>query len=211
MQRFFLILMLLMPMQMASSQEPANDASADLVQKALAAEAAGDYKTTYATWTLLSEQGDHKATVSAGLMHHLGTGMSVDYVKAMDWYLKAVNYNGDAMNNIGVLYRDGLGISKNRKMAYLLFLTIHMEGIGNEETIMRANRNLRREIAELPLEDRQEALCYSLGYMVAYIRNRGAPAQSPREIRDAKKQQRIRDLAWWAPGEVGEFTCPENT
>lgn len=211
MQRFLLLLFLLIPIHTASSKESADNASLELVKKALIAEAAGDYKTAYSIWESLSEQGDNKAAVSAGLMHHQGTGMTVDYVKAMDWYLKAVNYNADAMNNIGVLYRDGLGIAKNRKIAYLLFLTIHMEGMGNEETVMRANRNLRQEIAELPLKERQEALCFSLGYMVAYIESKGAPMKTPKEMREAKKQPRVRDLGWWAPGEVGEFTCPSNT
>src|SRR5262245_35515722 len=32
--------------------------------------------------------------------------------KAMDWYLKAYEIgDGDALNNIGVMYRDGLGVA----------------------------------------------------------------------------------------------------
>ncbi len=210
MQRYLLWLVLLLPVNAAYSAESPDKANLELVKKALSAEAAGDYKTSYSIWESLYDKGDYRAAVSAGLMHHLGTGMPVDYAKAMDWYLKA-KYDADAMNNIGVLYRDGLGVTKNRKIAYLLFLTIHMEGMGNEETIMRANRNLRREIAELPMEERQEALCYNLGYMVAFIDSRGAPMKTAKQTREAKKLPRIRDLGWWAPGEVGEFTCPENT
>jgi len=209
--RFLLFLFLLIPASTAHSEESADNPNLDLVKKALSAESAGDYKTTYSIWESLYEKGDYKAAVSAGLMHHQGTGMPVDYVKAMDWYLKAVNYNADAMNNIGVLYRDGLGIKKNRKIAYLLFLTIHMEGMGDEETVMRANRNLRQEIAELSLEERQESLCYTLAYMAAYVESRGNVQKSPREMRESGKQPRIRDLGWWAPGEVGEFACPANT
>lgn len=210
MKRFLLLLVLYFPVR-AYSEEFADYANMELVKKALTAEAAGDYETTYSIWASLYEKGDYKAAVSAGLMHHQGTGMPVDYVKAMDWYLKAVNYNADAMNNIGILYRDGLGIKKNRKISYLLFLTIHMEGMGDEETVMRANRNLRQEIDELPLIERQEALCYSLGYMAAYVESRGNTQKSPREIRETGKRPRVRDLGWWAPGEVGEFTCPANT
>jgi len=209
--RFLLLLFLLIPVSTAHSEESADNTTLELVKKALSAEAAGDYKTTYSIWESLYEKGDYKAAVSAGLMHRQGTGMPVDYVKAMDWYLRAVNYNADAMNNIGILYRDGLGIKKNRKISYLLFLTIHMEGMGDEETIMLANRNLRQEIDELPLIERQEALCYSLGYMAAYVESRGNTQKSPREIRETGKQPRVRDLGWWASGEVGEFTCPANT
>lgn len=210
MKQFLLLLVLFFPI-CVSSEESADNASMELVKKALKAETVGDYETTYSIWASLYEKGDYKAAVSAGLMHHQGTGMPVDYVKAMDWYLKAVNYNADAMNNIGILYRDGLGIKKNRKISYLLFLTIHMEGMGDEETVMRANRNLRQEIDELPLIERQEALCYSLGYMAAYVESRGITQKSPREIRETGKQPRVRDLGWWSPGEVGEFTCPANT
>lgn len=208
--RFLFLLFLLIPVKAACSAETSDKTNLELVKKALSAQAAGEYKTTYSIWESLHEKGDYKAAVSAGLMHHLGTGMPVDYIKAMDWYLKA-KYDADAMNNIGVLYRDGLGITKNRKIAYLLFLTIHMEGMGNEDTIMRANRNLRREIAELPLEERQEALCYNLGYMVAYVDSKGTNIKTPEQTRDTRKLPRIRDLGWWAPGELGEFACPENT
>ena len=144
-------------------------------------------------------------------MHHQGKGMPVDFVKAMDWYLKAYQKNGDAMNNIGVMYRDGLGVNKNRKIAYLLFLYIHMEGMGGEETVMRANRNLRHEIAELPSAERHEALCYNLAYLVSYIESKGVNKKDAKALRESEKQKRIRDMDWWAPGEVGEFTCPSNT
>jgi TPR repeat protein len=78
----------------------------------------------------------------------------------MDWYRKAFQRNGDALNNIGVTYRDGLGGPQNRQVAYLLFLLVHMEGIGEQETVMRANRNLRREIAEQPKAELREAMLY---------------------------------------------------
>ena len=181
------------------------------VKQALDAEQQGDYKTAYSIWSSLSEQGDYKAAVSAGRMHHQGKGMPVDYVKAMDWYLKAYQKNGDAMNNIGVLYRDGLGVKKNRKVAYLLFLYIHMEGMGGEETVMRANQNLRQEIAGLSITERHEALCYNLAYLISYIESKGAHEKDAKVLRESEKQKRIRDMDWWAPGEVGEFPCPENT
>ena len=63
----------------------------------------------------------------------------------MDWYLKAIDKNGDAVNNIGVMYRDGLGVDKNRKVAHALFLTVHLTGMGGESTVMRANRNSARD------------------------------------------------------------------
>lgn len=115
------------------------------------------------------------------------------------------------MNNIGVLYRDGLGVSQNRKIACLLFLRIHMTGVGGEETVMHANGNLRRSIATLADSERQEALCYTLDYVSAYIESNGTEKKTAKEIRHSANTKRIRDFSWWAPGEVGEFERPAGT
>jgi hypothetical protein len=183
--------------------------ASEAVDKALDAMNRGDYDAAYSMWVSLAEAGDDKAMVEVGLMHHQGLGRPVDYTAAMDWYLKAFERNGDALNNMGVMYKEGHGVTKNRKIAYLLFLTVHMEGMGNEETIMRANRNLRREIAELSSREKEEALCYTGAYLDAYVRNRGVlTGISSRKLRPSRQRKRIRDFGWWAPGEIGKFDCP---
>jgi uncharacterized protein len=184
---------------------------ADTLSDALAARARGDHQTAYPLWVKLSEQGDHRATIELGLMHHRGIGVPKDGLKAMDWYLKVFQKNGDAVNNIGVLFRDGEGVPQNRQIAFLLFLTVHMTGMGNEGTVMRANGNLRREISELPKATREEALCYTLPYVVAYVESRGQLQGVPEALRASPQRPRIKDLNWWMPGEVGEFSCPPNT
>jgi hypothetical protein len=109
----------------------------------------------------LAAQGDAAAMVELGLLHHTGKGGSVDYVKAMDWYLKAyAKSDGDAFNNIGVLFRDGLGVPKNQKVAYLLFLIVHMEGLGDDAAQSRAGRNLSRLVDSLPRQEVEEALLH---------------------------------------------------
>ena len=50
---------------------------------------------------------------------------------------------------------------------------IHMEGMGTEQTQLRSNRNLRREVAELPQSDVQQALCYTPSFYLQAIVNRG--------------------------------------
>ena len=78
-------------------------------------------------WESLAEQGDTVAMISLGVMYHTADGVSVDYETALDWYLRAYEKNdGDALNNIGVLFRDGLGLQKNEKIAYLLFLAVQI-------------------------------------------------------------------------------------
>lgn len=186
-------------------------AHADTLSEALAAKSRGDFAAAYPLWVELAERGNDKAAIEVGLMHHLGQGVPQDYALAMDWYLKAFPKNGDALNNIGVMYRDSLGVQQNRKIAHLLFLTVHMAGMGNQATVMRANRNLRREISELPLAERQESLCYTSQYLMAYVKSKGGLEGIPENLRASPERKRIKELNWWLPGEIGEYSCPPNT
>jgi hypothetical protein len=188
-----------------------SSAGADTLRDALDAKRRGDFQAAYPLFVSLAEKGDDKAVIEVGLMHHFGLGVPRDYVKSMDWFLKVFHKNGDAVNNIGVMHRDGLGVKANRKIAYVLFLTVHMTGMGGEATIMRANRNLRREIAELPVAEKQEALCFTLPYVVAYVEARGALDGIPENLRASAERKRIKELNWWAPGEIGEYSCPPHT
>jgi TPR repeat protein len=183
---------------------------ADTLNDAMDARDRGDFEAAYPLWVSLAEQGDDKAAIEVGLMYHQGQGVPKDYAKAMDWYLSVFRKNGDAWNNIGVMYRDGQGVTVNRKIAYVLFLTVHMTGMGSQSTIMRANRNLRREMEELSLAERQEAICWTMQYVVAYVEARGDLAGIPEDLRPSAERKRIKDLDWWAPGEVAEFTCPQQ-
>lgn len=189
----------------------AQSGHADTLSDALTAKDRGDYAAAYPLWVELAEKGNDKAAIEVGLMHHVGQGVTQDYGLAMDWYLKAFPKNGDALNNIGVMYRDSLGVPRNRKIAHLMFLTVHMAGMGNEATVMRANRNLRREISELPLAERQESLCYTAQYLMAYVKSKGRLEGIPEDLRASPERKRIKELNWWLPGEVKEFSCPPNT
>lgn len=182
-----------------------------LVQQALEATARDDFDSAYALWVSLAEAGDDRAALHAGLMHHVGQGRPINHQEAYTWYLKAFDQNADAWNNIGVLFRDGLGVTQNRQVAFLLFLTIHMSGQGGDDTQMRANHNLRREIAELPEEVRQAALCHTPDYLVAYVKSRGQLDGIPQACRAGPGRKRFRELGWWAPGELAPFDCPAGT
>ena len=93
----------------------------------------------------------------------------------------------------------------------MLFLTVHMTSKGTEATIVRANRNVRREMAELTVDEKKEALCYTQEYVMAYVHSRGKLDSIPVELRASPERKRIRELNWWAPGEAGEFDCPAGT
>src|SRR5260221_14742394 len=136
------------------------------VEKALDAQKHGEYETARKEFQAPADKGDDNAMISLGLMYDIGEGTKQDYDKAMDWYLKAYSKrNGDALNNIGVMYRDGLRVATNSKIAYLLFLTVHMEGLGSDATQIRAGRNLSRLAESLPKKDMEEALSFTWSYV----------------------------------------------
>ncbi len=153
-------------------------------------------------WEGLANKGDVHAMISLGLIYHTGEGVEADYAKAMDWYLKAyAKKDGDALNNIGVLFRDGLGVPKNEKIAYILFLSVHMEGLGTEATQMRAGRSLGRLAETLKKEDLYEALSYTWNYVDQIVNSRGMNLKVDKVVLPTKQQPRIRDNGWWLDSE----------
>ncbi len=153
-------------------------------------------------WEALAKKGEVKAMISLGVMYHTGDGVKEDYTKAMDWYLQAYAKNdGDALNNIGVLFRDGLGVPKNEKIAYLLFLGVHMEGLGTEATQYRAGRSLGKLAESLKQDDIYEALSYTWNYVDQIVKSRGKNAKVGKNVLPAKKRPRIRDNNWWLDSE----------
>lgn len=171
-------------------------------QKALEAQKRGDYETARKEFQSLADKGDDKAMINLGLMFHTGEGAKQDYDTAMEWYLKAYSKrNGDALNNIGVMYRDGLGVAKNSKVAYLLFLAVHMDGLGSEATQTRAGRNLSRMTASLPKKEVEEAVSYTWAYVDQIVKSRGKNVTIGKEVLPAKQRPRIRDNDWWLDSE----------
>lgn len=178
----------LLPSPATAAQTMAN---APMIERGLSAEERGDYVEALKVWEQLAARGDDRAMTNAGVIYQNGDGVPVDNEKALDWYLKAMN--GTALNNMGVMYRDGAGVPRNRKVAYLLFLTVHMEGLGDEQDIMRANRNLRREIAELSQQERDDAHCYTMRYLKAYIESRGKLVGVPANLRASETRPRVKN------------------
>jgi TPR repeat protein len=159
-------------------------------------------KSERAAYEAKAAKGDTAAMIELGLMHHRGEGVPVDYAKAMDWYLKAYEkLDGDAFNNLGVMYRDGLAVQKNLKIAYLLFLAVHMEGLGDEGTQMRAGRNLSRLTENLSEKEIHEALSYTWPYVDQIVKSRGKNTATGKNVLPAKDRPRIRDNDWWLDSE----------
>ena len=155
----------------------------------------------------LASEGDAQAMTELGLRYHQGRGVKQDYSTAYDWYWKALEKgDGDALNNLGVMHRDGLGVPKNRKVAYLAFLAVHMEGLGDDDTQIRAGRNLQRLADELPKKDIEESLSYTWPYVVQILKSRGKNLAVGTEVLPTKDQPRIRDNGWWLDSERAKMT-----
>jgi TPR repeat protein len=178
-------------------------------QQALEAERSGDHPKAIEIFTKLAQQGDHVSMVNVGAKYYNGEGVKQDYKKSMDWWLKAFKLgNGDAVGNIGVLYRDGKGVKQNRKIAYLLFLITHMEGLGTEATQYRVNSHLRREMTEQPEEDIKDALCYTGKYLLDYLEARGNLDKIAQDTLPSSGRIRFKDNNWWLSSEKEKLNYP---
>lgn len=193
--------LLLVPVASAAERD-------ERIDRALAAGARGDVAEELSLWEQLGDEGDRKAMVSAGVIYQKGLGGTPDYEKSLDWYMKSMH--DMALNNMGVMYRDGEGVPKNRRIAYLLFLFVHMQG-NDVAAITYANRNLRQEVAELPKDEIKAALCYTPDYFKAYLMSHGALVGVAPDIRASADRKRFKDLGWWAKDEIKPYDCPADT
>lgn len=174
------------------------------VKEALAAMDRGDYVAAYDEFLPLAKAGDDNSMISIGLLHHQGQGVKQDHAKAMEWYLKAFEkMNGDAYSNIGVMYRDGLSVTKNKKMAYCLFLITHMRGLGTDSTQYRANSCLRRLVPTMTREELIEIFDYTEEFIRAFVKSKGTLVGVPDECAPSEKRLRLKEKDWWLPGELG--------
>ena len=78
-----------------------------------------DYRTAFAGFKRLAEQGNASAQFGLGLMYADGQGVPKDERQAVVWYRKAAE-QGDAMAqvNLGVSYAQGQGVPKDDQSAY---------------------------------------------------------------------------------------------
>lgn len=160
----------------------------------------------------LSAKGDTKAMVQLGLYYYEVTGVKQDYTKSMDWWLKAyAKKDADAFSNIGVMHRDGQSVPKNQKIAYCIFLTIHMCGLGTESTQQRSNSCLRRIMKDMSKEEVKDCLSnYTLSYIKAYIEAKGELKEIPAEHKPSEKNPALKDTGWFMDSEIDSLYGPPS-
>jgi hypothetical protein len=158
----------------------------------------------------LAAKGDDKSMVQLGIYYYEGTGVRQNYNKAMDWWLKAfAKQNADAFVNLGVMHRDGQGVPKNKKIAYCVFLTTHMTGLGSQSTQSRSNSCLRRLIDELSIEDIKDCLSnYTLAYITAYLEAKGQMTGIPDRYKPSDENPALKDTGWWLDSELDAIYGP---
>jgi len=161
-------------------------------------------------FTPIADAGDSKAQVTLGLLYYKGEGLPVDYVQSKNWFLRAFEKgNGDAYSNLGVMFRDGKGVEVNRRIAYALFLMVHMEGRGTEDTQYRAGSNLSRLVHELSSSEQEAALCQPYEWVMEYVRSSGRSNRLNELAKPTPKNPRLKDAGWWVDGELKSFQCTE--
>jgi|GEM_PF-731782 len=173
-----------------------------------------DGKATEAVQMLeaLADEEDSQAMVQLGIWYYQGNGVDKDYSKAMDWFIKAYELNNaDAFVNLGVMHRDGQGVPQNKKIAYAVFLTTHMTGWGDFNTMSRNNDCLRRLIAEMPMEDVREILStYTLTYIQAYLKSKGSLEGIPEAYAATQDQPALKDMGWFMDRELDAIFGPPS-
>lgn len=181
------------------------------VAEAKSALSAGDYPKAVELFAPLANAGDLRAAITLGNIYYEGKPkVKRNYDTAYDWYLKAfLGGDGDAMNNIGVMFRDGKGVAKNRQIAYLLFLLVNRANIGGDNTQIRAFSNLNKEMAEQKTEDLQQALCFTYGYMLEHVKTKGALQGIPDELKPTDKKPSFKNAKFWSAAEKEQlnFSC----
>lgn len=171
----------------------------------------GDYQRAYQELLPLAKIGNTRAMIAIGMMYFDGKPVTQDHRQAMQWFIEAFDKgDADVYNIIGVMYRDGLGVAINRKIAYDLFLIPQLAGLGNLESQTHLAQNIHREMAEQSKAEIGEALCYTQEYIHVYVINFGNLDAAPSHVLPTADRLRLRDKSWWTKEEKANMnaTCP---
>lgn len=115
--RFFVLLSGLM-LSVSCLAVAVNTDQQQLLQKALSAYAARDFKAAWSLLMPLAREGVPEAQRKIGVMYRHGLGVAKDDEKAIYWYRQAAK-NGHirAQNSLGVMYLFGMGVKRDPKEA----------------------------------------------------------------------------------------------
>lgn len=163
-----------------------------------AAEAArerGDTAGRMAIFQSMAERGDGRAAQTIGIIYLNGLQVEKNDIEAYRWFHAAwVLWEGEGLNAMGVMARDGLGVPVNRTLAGASF---HLAKIfsGNQEAFDRASENLEGLQSRMSAEEKAEIACMKLA---AFERSLQAPIKDlPPFVKDERSinsKRRVGDL-----------------
>jgi hypothetical protein len=96
-----------------------------------------DYRTAFAGFKKLSEQGHAGAQYSLGRMYHIGQGVPKDEQQAVAWFRKAAEQGvADAQLDLGLMYDTGRGVPKDEQQAVVWYRKAAEQGQAFAQFIM---------------------------------------------------------------------------
>lgn len=144
-------------MSAAAIANPANDSAFD---RALKADRAKDYATSFPLWMKLAKAGGTAAEYNLALAFELGQGTSKDLSQARLWFEKAAKQgDGDAAYRLMVLYGDNLGRiqfdSKNATIRDFLHMGVYCSPLDVHHPDRRRLRVSVRDVLHMLASDVQ--------------------------------------------------------
>ncbi len=96
-----------------------------------------DYRTAFAGFKKLAEQGLAIAQINLGLMYADGEGVPKNEQQAVAWYRKAAEQgSATAQMSLGVMYADGRGVPKDEQQAAAWYRKAAEQGLASAQSIL---------------------------------------------------------------------------
>ncbi len=132
------------------------------MEAAIAARERGDGAMMRNVYTRLAEHGESTAAQALGMAYLTEDLAPKDYALAYRWFAAAWSLgNLDALNALGVLLRDGVGVAVNTRVAYGAFL-LAQQGARDQAAFERSKRNADSVQAKISATDRSALACMTV-------------------------------------------------
>ena len=123
----------------------------------------GDARVMMRGYEALANRGDGNAAQSLGLIHLQGAlGQQKNPANAYRWFYRGWTAgDAESLHALGVMWRDGIGMSANFKVALAAFLIARFMAGESEPVGVRATANIQRLQQAMPVQDVAEVACAS--------------------------------------------------
>jgi hypothetical protein len=168
-----------------------------------AAKERGDGAARIAALKSMAQRGDGTSAQSIGIMFLNGNLVKGDYTEAYRWFYAAWSLSEyEGLNAMGVMFRDGLGVTRNLPLAQASFI-VATGATRNRETHDRALANSKKLESQINAEGSAQIACFSLQSLDDELRK---PIQSlPQLVKGKPLSGAERRLGSLIPGLVHDF------